>query len=124
MTDRSVGSNRQTGGLGGSVRRLHRAHKRPAARAWAAGGAPYRDPLGGRTTREALDVARYVADMAAQLETMSAAVDLDLAAYFLSMARVEAERSLLATVEEEPTPASDDDGGVAGRRTRSRNIFD
>ena len=42
-------------------------------------------------TREALDVARYVLDMTAQLEAMAAAARLDLLAYFLGMAKAESE---------------------------------
>ena len=51
----------------------------------------------GEATREALDIARYVADMTAQLEAMSAAVNLDLLAYFLGMANAEAELFLRTT---------------------------
>jgi hypothetical protein len=42
-------------------------------------------------TRKALDVARYVTDMTAQLEAMAIASHLDLLAYFLGMARAESE---------------------------------
>ena len=38
-------------------------------------------------------VARYIADMAAQLESMAASARLDLLAYFLAMARAESEAS-------------------------------
>jgi hypothetical protein len=41
--------------------------------------------------REALQVARYVTDMTAQLEAMAVAARLDLLAYFLSMAKVEGD---------------------------------
>jgi hypothetical protein len=41
--------------------------------------------------REALDVARYITDMTAQLEAMAIAARLDLLAYFLGMARAESE---------------------------------
>jgi hypothetical protein len=41
--------------------------------------------------REALDVARYITEMTAQLEAMSIAARLDLLAYFLGMARAESE---------------------------------
>ena len=47
--------------------------------------------LTGGLTQEALDVARYVADMTAQLEAMAIAARLDLLAYFLGMARAESE---------------------------------
>jgi hypothetical protein len=42
-------------------------------------------------THEALDVARYITDMTAQLEAMAIAAHLDLLAYFLGMARAESE---------------------------------
>jgi hypothetical protein len=49
------------------------------------------DPFGGAVTREALDVARYITDMTAQLEAMAMAARLDLLAYFLGMAKAESE---------------------------------
>ena len=41
--------------------------------------------------QEALEVARYVRDMAAQLEAVAVAARLDLLAYFLSMVKAEAD---------------------------------
>jgi hypothetical protein len=41
--------------------------------------------------REALDVARYVTDMTAQLEAMAIAAQLDILAYFLGMAKSEGD---------------------------------
>jgi hypothetical protein len=41
--------------------------------------------------KEAFDVARYVTDMAAQLEAMAIAARLDLLAYFLGMAKAEGD---------------------------------
>ena len=38
-----------------------------------------------------IDVARYIADMTAQLEAMATAAHLDLLAYFLGMAKAESE---------------------------------
>ena len=49
------------------------------------------DAFSRTVTREALDVARYVTDMTAQLEAMAIASRLDLLAYFLGMARAESE---------------------------------
>jgi hypothetical protein len=86
--------------------------RRPAQRRIAP--APTRARTGTDATREALDIARYVSDMAAQLEAMSAAVDLDLLAYFLGMARAEAEFYLHVTAE--PEPAADPGAGEAGGR--------
>jgi hypothetical protein len=64
-----------------------RARKDPPARP------PRRadDPSHGAVTREALDVARYITDMTAQLEAMAIAARLDLLAYFLGMAKAESE---------------------------------
>lgn len=61
-------------------------------------GAPTRsprrtdDPSQGPATGEALTVARYVADMTAQLEAMAIEARLDHLAYFLAMANLESER--------------------------------
>jgi hypothetical protein len=49
------------------------------------------DPLHRTVTHEALDVARYITDMTAQLEAMAIAARLDLLAYFLGMAKAESE---------------------------------
>jgi hypothetical protein len=40
---------------------------------------------------ETAEVARYIADMTAQLESMATAARLDLLGYFLAMARMEAD---------------------------------
>ena len=37
------------------------------------------------------EIARYIAEMSAQLAQLAAAADLDLLAYFLDMARIESE---------------------------------
>ncbi|MBV9290212.1 MAG: hypothetical protein JO288_20760 [Hyphomicrobiales bacterium] len=49
------------------------------------------DAHAGFTALDALDVARYVSDMTAQLEAMANAARLDLLAYFLGMAKAESE---------------------------------
>ena len=60
-------------------------------------GAPPRAPRSAddspdaAVTREALDVARYITDMTAQLEAMAIAGRLELLAYFLGMAKAESE---------------------------------
>ena len=56
---------------------------------------PPPDPTASRAA-EARVVARYIADMAAQLESMATAARLDLLAYFLAMARAESETSARA----------------------------
>jgi hypothetical protein len=63
----------------------------------------------GVATREALDVAAYVSDMTAQLEAMALAGGLDLLAYFLGMARSEADLFVRTnTVSEAGDVAPDD----------------
>jgi hypothetical protein len=49
------------------------------------------DPSHGAVTREALDVARYIAGMTAKLEAVAIAARLDQLVYFLAMAKAESE---------------------------------
>jgi hypothetical protein len=67
--------------------------------------------------QQALDVARYVMDMTAQLEVMAVSARLDPLAYFLSMARAEADlyvrgnaRAERSRVESAETGPETDDG--------------
>ena len=64
-------------------------------------------------TREALDVARYVSDMTAQLEAMAAAARLDLLAYFLGMAKAESEM-FVRTSAPAKAEVEGDESGEAG----------
>jgi hypothetical protein len=64
-------------------------------------------------TREALDVARYVVDMTAQLEAMATAARLDLLAYFLGMAKAESEMFVRTSAVAKPE-LEDDETGRAG----------
>ena len=66
---------------------------------------------GGAVGREALDVAGYVSDMTAQLEAMSLAAGLDLLAYFLAMARSEADLFVRTNASVEDECAADDTAG-------------
>lgn len=90
----------------GYPRRKHTAHA----------GSPHdpEDASKGRsesvTTRESLDVAGYVSDMTAQLEAMALAAGLDLLAYFLGMARSEAD----LFVRTNARPDGEADGGEGG----------
>ncbi len=73
-----------------------------------------RDETAPVTPQEALDVARYVTDMAAQLEAMAIAARLDLLAYFLGMAKSESElfvrtNAPAAGGSEKPTEANSAD---------------
>ncbi len=124
MTDRTVESKHRMSGLDGFPRRKRPAHQQTVGNARTAALTRLRDPVPGETTREALDIARYVANMAAQLEAMSAAVDLDLLAYFLGMAKAEAELFLRTTAEAATIPESSDDEEVADREARSAKSFD
>ena len=60
-------------------------------------------------TREALDVAGYISDMTAQLEAMAVAGGLDLLAYFLGMARSEADLYLRTNSGAEEGAEGEDD---------------
>ncbi len=51
-----------------------------------------------QTASRGAEVARYIADMTGQLESMAIAANLDLLAYFLAMARAESESSARAAV--------------------------
>ena len=65
-----------------------------------------------RASREALDVARYVSDMTAQLEAMANAARLELLAYFLGMAKAESEMFVrTSTISTDET--EDDDSPAA-----------
>lgn len=92
----------------GYPRRKHAAHAR----------SPHEpeDTSQGRsepvTTRESLDVAGYVSDMTAQLEAMALAAGLDLLAYFLGMARSEAD--LFVRTNAGPDGEADDGGDGDG----------
>jgi hypothetical protein len=105
MTNQTVGSNCRMSSLDGFPRRRRPTQQRTVTQVRTT---RLREPAPGEATREALDIARYVADMAAQLEAMSAAVDLDLLAYFLGMAKAEAELFLRTTTE-----LSDDEEAAA-----------
>ena len=110
--------------LDGFPRRKRPAPQRTIGHAWTATSNRIHEASPGEATREALDIARYVADMTAQLEAMSAAVDLDLLAYFLAMAKAEAELFLRTNPEAVPTPEPSDDGGIADQHARSADPHD
>ncbi len=87
-------------------KRLHRAVAGPAVELPKANASSEPAPV---ATREALDVAGYVHDMTAQLEAMAIAANLDLLAYFLGMARSEADLFVRTNVED-VTEDSETDG--------------
>ncbi len=123
MTDQTAGANHRMSGLDGFPRRKRPAPLRTVGNARTAAVTRLRESIPGEATREALDIARYVADMAAQLEAMAGAADLDLLAYFLGMAKAEAELVVRTNAEAAaaPDPSGDD---AADRQARSADPFD
>jgi len=75
-------------------------------------------------TREALDVARYITDMTAQLEAMAIAARLDLLAYFLGMARAESEIFVRTNAVAEVERADEESYEPAIGLSRESNSFD
>ena len=59
-------------------------------------------------TRDPLDVARYLADLVAQLEAMAIAAHLDQVAYFLEMAKAESDISNRTTAIAEAERAEEE----------------
>ena len=74
---------------------------------------PRSDEARGLRTRDALDVASYVSDMTAQLEAMALAGGLDLLAYFLGMARSEADLFLRTNAGAEESAGPSEEGQAA-----------
>jgi hypothetical protein len=86
------------------------------------------DPSHRSVTREALDVARYITEMTAQLEAMAIAARLDLLAYFLGMARAESEIYVRTNTIAESEHANEHEDQqpfeAAIESPRARNSFD
>ena len=82
------------------------------------------DPSGRTVTREALDVARYITDMTAQLEAMAIAARLDLLAYFLGMAKAESEIYVRTNAVAEAERAGGDPFEAAVGSPHGNNSFD
>jgi hypothetical protein len=82
-------------------------HKEDRRRSAVHAPSPTLDPT-ARRAAEAVAVARYIADMTGQLESMANAAHLDLLAYFLAMARAESESSARALA---PSMALSSQGG-------------
>ena len=68
-------------------------------------------------SREALDVARYVADMTAQLEAMATAARLDLLSYFLGMAKAESEMFLRTSAPAKANLGNEESGEAAAEES-------
>jgi hypothetical protein len=75
-------------------------------------------------TREALDVARYITDMTAQLEAMAIAARLDLLAYFLGMAKAESEIFVRTNAVAEAERAEEDSYKSAVGLHQENNSYD
>jgi hypothetical protein len=71
-------------------------------------------------TRDPLDVARYLADLVAQLEAMAIAAHLDQVAYFLGMAKAQIEISVRANAVAEAERAEEESYEPAVGPPRSR----
>lgn len=65
-----------------------------------------------QTASPAVEVARYIADMTSQLESMAIAANLDLLAYFLAMARAESESSARVAAPAMAPPRQNEPGLV------------
>jgi len=105
-------------------RRKRAAQGRAARDSQTASPTRAADPSRGVAAREALDVARYVADLSAQLEAMAIAADLDLLAYFVGMARAEAEMFVRTNAEADAEPEPADEDGVAGHEAHGDKSLD
>jgi|SRR5271166_6226345 len=93
-------------GDSGFPRRRSTAQGRPA-KGFGAPAAAKRAVPDRAAVPEALDVARYVADMTTQLEAMAIAARLDLLAYFLGMAKAESEVIVRTSAPERAADAGD-----------------
>ena len=82
------------------------------------------DPSHEGVTREALDVARYITDMTAQLEAMAIAARLDLLAYFLGMAKAESEIYVRTNAVAEAERADEEPFETAVALPRGNHSFD
>ena len=61
-----------------------------------------RAPARDEPADPSIDVARYIADMTAQLASMARAAKLELLAYFLNMANAESESIVRGSVDRRP----------------------
>jgi hypothetical protein len=85
--------------------------------------APARSPHGA-VTREALDVARYITGMTAELEAVAIAARLDRLAYFLGMAKAESEIFVRTHGAPEAERAEEESDEPAIELHQEKNSFD
>jgi hypothetical protein len=93
-------------------RRKRNGHGRPARDSQMSATLQALDPGLRVAPREALDVARYVTDMTAQLEAMAIAAGLDVLAYFLGMAKSEGDLFVRTNAEAERTNSENEIEGA------------
>ena len=82
-----------------NTRAIRARRKREARGSPPPGRVALREPVLDDPGDQAGDVARYIADMTAQLASMARAARLDLLAYFLSMANAESEANARIDVD-------------------------
>jgi hypothetical protein len=75
-------------------------------------------------TREALDVARYIAGMTAELEAVANAAHLDRLVYFLAMAKAESEIFVRTYGAPEAERAEEESDEPAVGLHQEKNSFD
>jgi len=84
----------------------------------------YADPSVRIAPREALDVARYITDMTAQLEAMAVAARLDLLAYFLGMAKAEGDLFVRGNAQADGAAEGSPDSGLTDPESHDDKSFD
>ena len=82
------------------------------------------DPSHRAVTREALDVARYIAGMTAELEAVALAARLDQLGYFLGMAKAESEIFVRTYGAPEAERAEEESDEPAVGLHQEKNSFD
>ncbi len=82
-----------------NTRAIRTRRKREGRGSPPPGRVALREPALDDPADPAAEVARYIADMTAQLASMARAAKLDLLAYFLSMANAESEANARADVD-------------------------
>lgn len=107
----------------GDLRRKPATQARPARDGIHGARLVGNGPEKGVASREALDVATYISDMTAQLEAMSLAAGLDLLAYFLGMARSEADLFVRTNETPEDETAADV-SALGGLSDEDQSTFD
>lgn len=78
--------------------------KQPPQPSWALQAHPVASAEDGLTAADSAEAARYIADFAAELSAVARHARLDLLAYLLDMARLEAARAQKAAAAERGHP--------------------